>query len=108
MELWIQVETTPGVFAFPEYDAYGTDFVIDTLNMAHPGCTGVYLTEAGHVITFYGKKGSPKTGLTLEQGMEACMILSNIPQWIGKLAKYTAQAISLNEAKDMVAGLKRL
>ena len=82
MEVWIQAETTPGVFDFPEDDTYGADFVIDTLNMAYPGCTGVYLTEAGHVIAFYGKKSSAKSGLNLEQGMEACKILSEIPRWI--------------------------
>ena len=83
-------------------------FVIDTVNMAYPGCTGVYLGEAGHVIAFFGKKGSPKAGLMLEQGMEACRVLSGIPSWMGQLAKYTVRALSLDEAKDVVAGLKRL
>ena len=94
--------------SFPEDNTYGANFVIDTVNMAYPGCTGVYLGEAGHVIVFFGKKGSPKAGLTLEQGMEACRILSRIPSWMGQLAKYTVRALSLDEAKDMVAGLKRL
>ena len=108
MELWIQVESSPGVYAFPEDDTYGADFVVDMLNMAYPGCTGVYLTKAGHVIAFYRKKGTPKTGLTLEQVMEACRILSEIPRWMGRLAKYMVWALSLDEAKDLVAGLKRL
>ena len=108
MEMWIQIESSPGVYSFPEDDTYGADFVIDTVNMAYPGCTGVYLGEAGHVIAFFGKKGSPKAGLMLEQGMEACRVLSRIPSWMGQLAKYTVRALSLDEAKDVVAGLKRL
>ena len=108
MEIWIQVESSPGVYSFPEDDTYGADFVVDTVNMAYLGCTGAYLAEAGHVIAFYGRKGSPKAGLTLEQGMEACRILSEIPRWMGRLAKYTVQAVSLDEARDLVAGLKRL
>ena len=108
MEMWIQVESSPGVYSFPEEDTYSADFMIDTVNMAYPGCTGVYLGEADHVIAFFGKKGSPKAGLTLEQGMEACRILSGIPSWMGQLAKYMVRALSLDEAKDMVAGLKRL
>ena len=108
MEMRIQIESSPGVYSFPEDDTYGADFVIDTVNMAYPGCTGVYLGEAGHVIAFFGKKGSPKAGLTLEQGMEACRVLSGIPSWMGQLAKYMVRALSLDEAKDVVAGLKRL
>ena len=83
MEVWIQVESSPGVYAFAEDDTYDTDFVVDTLNMAYLGCTGVYLAEAGHVITFYRIRGTPKTGLVLDQGIEACQILSEIPSWMG-------------------------
>ena len=108
MEMWIQIESSPGVYSFPEDDMYGADFMIDTVNMAYPGCTGVYLGEAGHVIAFFGKKGSPKAGLMLEQGMEACRVLSGIPSWMEQLAKYTVRALSLDEAKDVVAGLNRL
>ena len=108
MEMRIQIESSPGVYSPPEDDMYSADFVVDTVNMAYPGCTGVYLGEAGHVIAFFGKKGTPKAGLTLEQGMEACQILSGIPSWMGQLVKYTVRALSLDEAKDVVAGLKRL
>ena len=94
MEMWIQIESSPGVYSSPEDDTYGADFMIDTVNMAYPGCTRVYLGEAGHVIAFFGKKGTPKAGLTLEQGMEACRILSRIPSWMGQLAKYTVRALS--------------
>ena len=36
--------------------------------------------EAGHVIDFYGKKGSTKAELSVNQGMEACQIIPEIPR----------------------------
>ena len=55
LELWVQMETSPGVFGPPDEDSYSVDFIIDTLNQAYPGCTGVYLSDAGHILAFYGK-----------------------------------------------------
>ena len=81
---------------------------MDTLNSAYPGCTGVYLPNAGHSVAFYGKKTKPGAGLSLEQGMEACCLVTEIPTWMGSLAKYTVRAISTTEAQELVQGLKRL
>ena len=64
--------------------------------------------EPGHVIAFYGKKGSTRAGLSVDQSMDACNILSKIPVWMGYMAKVKARAISLQEANEMVVGLKRL
>ena len=86
LELWVQMESSPGVFGPPNEDSYSVDFVVDTLNQAYPGCTGVYLSDAGHILAFYGKRGVPNASLILEQGMEACMIIQEIPQWMGSLA----------------------
>ena len=47
-------------------------------------------------------------GLTLEQGMEACTIIQEIPRWMGSLAQVKVRAVSLQEAKEILAGLKRL
>ena len=69
LEVWIKVEVSPRVYAYPEDDTYSADFVMDTLNLAYPGCTGVYLTDAGYLIVFYGKNTKPGTGLSLEQGI---------------------------------------
>ena len=55
LELWVQMESSPGVFGPPDEDSYSVDFIIDTLNQAYPGCTGVYLSDAGHILAFYGK-----------------------------------------------------
>ena len=86
LEVWIKVEFSPRVYANPEDDTYSADFVMDTLNLVYLGCTGVYLTEAGHLIAFYGKKTKPGAGLSLEQGMDACQLVAEIPTWIGSLA----------------------
>ena len=102
------MESSPGVFSPPDEDSYSVDFVIDTLNQAYPGCTGVHLSDAGHILAFYGKRSAPNAGLTLEQGMEACMIIQEIPRWMGSLAQVKVRAVSLQEAKKILAGLKCL
>ena len=102
------MESSPGVFGPPDEDSYSVDFVIDTLNQAYPGCTGVHLSDTGHILAFYGKRGAPNAGLTLEQGMEACMIIQEIPRWMGSLAQVKVRAVSLQEAKEILAGLKCL
>ena len=40
--------------------------------------------------------------------MEACMIIQEIPQWMGSLTQVKVQAVSLQEAKEILAGLKCL
>ena len=65
-EIWIKVEVSPGVYAYPEDDTYSPDFIMDTLNLAYLCCTGVYLVNAGHLIAFYGKKTKPGAGLSLK------------------------------------------
>ena len=44
----------------------------------------------------------------VEQSMEACKLISSIPVWMGYVAKIKARVISLQEANDMIVGLKRL
>ena len=56
LELWVEIEIRAGMYAAPNEDSYSVDFMIDALNRAYPGCTGVYLGEAGHMVAFYGKK----------------------------------------------------
>ena len=36
------------------------------------------------------------------------MIIQEIPQWMGSLAQVKVQAVSLQEAKEILAGLKHL
>ena len=108
LEVWIKAETSPGNFTPPEEESYSADFVLDTLNLTYPGCTRVLLAEPYHAIAFYGNKGSVRVGLTVEQSTEACKLISSIPVWMGYAAKIKARVISLQEANDMIVGLKRL
>ena len=108
LEVWMKAKTSPGSFTPPKEQSYSADFVLDTLNLTYPGCTGVYLAEPGHAIAFYGHKGSVRVGLTVEQSMEACKLISSIHVWMGYGAKIKARAISLQEVNDMIMGLKRL
>ena len=54
LEVWIKVQTSPGNFMPPEEESHSADFVLDTLNLTYPGCTGVFLVEPGHAFAFYG------------------------------------------------------
>ena len=108
LEVWIKAETSRGNFTPPEEESYSADFVLDTLNLTYLGCTRVFLAEPGHAIAFYGQKGSVRVGLMVEQSREACKLISSIPIWMGYAAKIKARVISLQEANDMIVGLKRL
>ena len=44
----------------------------------------------------------------VEQSMEAFKLIFSIPIWMGYAAKIKARVISLQEANDMIVGLKRL
>ena len=79
------------------------DFTLKALNRAYPGCTGVYLDRGGHMLAFYGRKGSPKAGL-----IQQVAIVAEILTWMGLTAKWRVKCISLIEAKDILAGCKRL
>ena len=63
LELWVEIETSTGVYSTPEEDSYSVDFAIDTLNCTYPGCTGMYLGVAAHMLAFYSKKTNPRAGL---------------------------------------------
>ena len=108
LQIWLEVEVGPGYFLPPEDDSYSTDFALEVLNHAYPGCTGVYLDRGGHMLAFYGRKGSPKAGLIQDVAIEAGHAVREIPTWMGLTTKWWVQCISLAEAKDILAGCKRL
>ena len=108
LQIWLEVEVGPGYFLPPEDDSYSTDFTLEVLNRAYPGCTGVYLDRGGHMLAFYGWKGSPKAGLIQEVAIEAGHAVREIPTWMGLAAKWRVRCVSLTEAKDILAGCKRL
>ena len=108
LQIWLEVAVGPGYFIPPEDDSCSTDFTLEVLNHAYPGCTGVYLDRAGHMLAFYGRKGGPKAGLIQEVAIEAGHAVTEIPTWMGLTARWKVRCISLAKANNILAGCKRL
>ena len=108
LQIWLEVEVGPGYFLPPEDDSYSTDFTLKVLNRTYPGCMGVYLDRGGYMLAFYGWKGSSKAGLIQDVAIEAGHAVRGIPTWMDLTAKWRVKCISLTEAKDILAGCKRL
>ena len=106
--MWVEIETSAGMYSTPKEDSYSIDFAINTLNHAYPGCTSLYLDVAGHMLAFYGKKTNPRAGLFHNQGVIASKAIANIPTWIGYFARWREQCISISEASEILTGCKRL
>ena len=106
--MWVEIETSTGVHSTPDEDSYSVDFTIDTINRAYPGCTGMYLGVAGHMLAFYGKKTNPRAGLLLGQAIAASKAIANIPTWMGYFARWRVQCVSISEASEILAGCKRI
>ena len=62
LEMWVEIEISAGMYSIPEEDSYSVDFAIDAINRTYPGCTGMYLDVAGHMLVFYRKKTNPRAG----------------------------------------------
>ena len=60
------------------------------------------------MLAFYGRKGSSKAGLIQDVAIEAGHAVREIPTWMGLTAKWRVKCVSLTEAKDILAGCKRL
>ena len=108
LQIWLEVEVGPGYFLPPEDNSYSMDFTLEVLNHTYLGCTGVYLDRGGHMLAFYSRKGSPKAGLIQDVAIEAGHAVKEIPTWMGLTAKWRVKCVSLVEAKDILAGCKRL
>ena len=106
--MWVEVETRVGVYTAPKEDSYSVNFTVDTLNHAYPGCTGMYLGVAGHMLVFYGKKTNPRAGLPHDQAVVASKAIIDIPTWMGYFARWRVRCVSISEASEIVAGCKRL
>ena len=106
--MWVEIETSAGMHTAPEEDLYSVDFTIDTINRDYPGCTGMYLGVAGHMLAFYGKKTNPRAGLLLDQAITASKAIANIPTLMGYFAAWRVKCISIFEASEILAGCKRI
>ena len=56
LEMWVEIETSPGMHSTPEDDSYTVDFAIDTINRAYPSCTGMYLDVLAICLPFMERK----------------------------------------------------
>ena len=108
LEMWVEIKTSAGVHFAHEEDSYSVDFAINTINCAYPGCTGMYLGVAGHMLAFYGKKTNPRAGLLLSQTVVASKVIVNIPTWMGYFARWRVRCISISEASEILVGCKRI
>ena len=108
LEMWVEIKTSAGVHSAPEEDSYSVDFAINNINRAYPGCTGMYLGVAGHMLAFYGKKTNPRAGLLLSQAIAASKAIANIPTWMGYFARWRVQCVSISEASEILVGCKRI
>ena len=108
LEMWVEIKTSAGVHSTPKEDSYSVDFTIDTINCAYPGCTGMYLGVAGHMLAFYGKKTNPRAGLLLSQAVAASKAIANILTWMGYFTRWRVQCISISEASEILVGCKRI
>ena len=107
LEMWVEIETSAGVHTAPE-DSYSVDFAIDSISRTYPGCTGMYLGMAGHMLAFYGKKTNPRAGLLIGQAIDASKVIANIPTWMGYFARWRVKCISISEVSEILAGCKRI
>ena len=108
LEMWVEIETSAGIYTAPEEDSYSVDFTIDTINHAYPGCTGMYLGVAGHMLALYGKKTNPRAGLLIDQAITASKAIANIPTWMGYFATWRVKCVSISEVSAILAGCKRI
>ena len=101
LEMWLEVDVGPGLFVPPEDDSYSVDFTMEVINRAYPGCTGMYLIRAGHMLVFYGPKGSVRAGLIQDVMIKASRAVGELPTWMGYTAQWRVRC-------EILAGCKRL
>ena len=76
------------------------------MNRAYPGCTGMYLDRAGHMLAFYGQKGSTRASLIQDVAIEASRAVGELPTWMGYTARWRVRCVSLVEANEILAGVR--
>ena len=82
LEMWVEIKMSAGMYSTPNEDSYSINFAIDTINHTYPGCTGMYLGVAGHMLAFYGKKTNPRAGLLHSQTIAASKAIAKFqPGW---------------------------
>ena len=96
LEMWVEIKTSAGMHTAPEEDSYSVDFAINTINCTYPGCTGMYLGMAGHMLAFYGKKTNPRASFLIYQAITTSKAIADIPTWTGYFARWRVKCISIS------------
>ena len=82
LELWVEIETSAGVYSTPNEDSYSVDFAIDTINHAYPGCTGMYLDVTGHMLPFMERRPTlEQASFTVKASWPVKRLLIFLPGW---------------------------
>ena len=68
----------------------------------------MYLDRAGHMLAFYGQKGSTRAGLIQDVAIKANRAMSELPTCMGNTARWRVRCVNLTEANEILAGCKRL
>ena len=76
--------------------------VEDMLQEARAGLTEAVVTSPGRVILFYGRHLMGE-GLRVEEARDAAFLLTGGGTWIGKLAYFTANPMTIQEGKRTIA-----
>ena len=71
LEMRLEVEVGSRLFVPPEDDSYSVNFTMEVINRTYPSCTGMYLDRAGHMLVFYGQKGSMRASLIQDVTIKA-------------------------------------
>ena len=108
LQMWLEIEVSPRLFVPLEDDSHSVDFAMEVINKAYPGCAGMYLDRADHILAFYGQKSSMRASLIQEVTIEASQAVSKLPTWMGYTTRWRVRCISLAEANEIPAGCKRL
>ena len=83
LQMWLEVKVGPGLFVPPDDDSFSVDYAMEAINCAYSGCTGMYLGKDGHMLAFYGRKGSVRADLMQDVAVEVCWAVSRLPTWMG-------------------------
>ena len=106
--MWLEVEVGPRLFVPPEDDSYSVNFVMEVINRAYPGCTGMYLDRAGNMLAFMVKKVARGPASFKMSRSRPAELWGELPTWMGYTARWRVRCISLTEANEILTGCKRL
>ena len=86
----------------PPSHSWMAPLVEDMLHNARAGLTKAVVTGPGMAVLFYGRC-SMGEGLTTDKARDAAFLLTGAGTWMGKLAYFTADPMTIQEGKRAIA-----